>query len=70
MTEGVIVGGWSYVIGAYAVVAIGLAMYAVSLFQRLRSVRRQLAVQNLAVQKAGQNDRVRAPERGRTEDDS
>lgn len=43
MTEGVIVGGWSYVIGAYAVVAIGLAIYAVSLFQRLRSVRRQLA---------------------------
>lgn len=43
MVEGVIVGGWSYVIGAYAVVAIGLALYAVSLFQRLRSVRRQLA---------------------------
>jgi hypothetical protein len=43
MVEGVIVGGWSYVIGAYAVVVIGLALYAVSLFQRLRSARRQLA---------------------------
>lgn len=42
MPQGVIVGGWSYVIAAYAVVAIGLALYAVSLFQRLRSARRQL----------------------------
>lgn len=42
MPEGVIVGGWSYVIGAYAVVAVGLTLYAVSLFQRLRSVRRRL----------------------------
>jgi CcmD family protein len=40
--QGVIVGGWSYVIAAYAVVAIGLAIYAISLFQRLRSARRQL----------------------------
>jgi CcmD family protein len=30
------------VIGAYAVVVVGLALYAVSLFQRLRSVRRRL----------------------------
>jgi CcmD family protein len=40
--EGVIVGGWSYVIGAFAVVALGLALYTVSLFQRLRSIRRRL----------------------------
>jgi hypothetical protein len=40
--QGVIVGGWSYVIGAYAVVAIGLTLYAVSLFQRLRSARLKL----------------------------
>ena len=42
MPEGVIVGGWSYVIGAYAVVAVGLALYVASLFQRLRGSSRRL----------------------------
>jgi CcmD family protein len=40
--QGVIVGGWSYVIAAYVVVAVGLALYAWSLFQRLRTARRQI----------------------------
>ena len=39
MPEGVIVGGWSYVIAAYTVTAIGLSAYVWSLRARLRSVR-------------------------------
>jgi CcmD family protein len=60
VSEGVIVGGWSYVIGAYAVVAVGLALYAVSLFQRLRKARRQLGSSAVAAPRprgAGTNDR-------------
>jgi len=40
--EGVIVGGWSFVIAAYAVVCTGLVLYAIHLIARLRSVRRQI----------------------------
>ena len=37
--RGVIVGGWSYVWAAYAVTAIGLLVYGVSLYMRLRAER-------------------------------
>ena len=37
--EGVIVGGWNYVIAAYTVTAVGLALYAWSLRNRLRRFR-------------------------------
>jgi lipopolysaccharide export LptBFGC system permease protein LptF len=36
MPEGVIAGGWSYVIAAYSITAVGLAAYAWSLVHRLR----------------------------------
>ena len=36
MPEGVIVGGWSYVIAAYSVTVVGLALYAWSLRARSR----------------------------------
>lgn len=39
--EGVIVGGWSYVIAAYTVTAVGLTLYAWSLRSRLRRLRDQ-----------------------------
>lgn len=41
MPEGVILGGWSYVIAAYAIVGLGLSAYAVSLIVRNRRVRAQ-----------------------------
>lgn len=34
MSEGVIVGGWSYVIAAYAITAVGLIAYFWSLRRR------------------------------------
>lgn len=34
MSEGVIVGGWSYVIAAYAVTGVGLVAYIWSLWRR------------------------------------
>ena len=34
MSEGIIVGGWSYVIAAYAITAVGLACYFWSLRRR------------------------------------
>lgn len=37
--EGVIVGGWSYVIAAYTVTAVGLTVYTWSLRRRLRRLR-------------------------------
>lgn len=40
MPEGVIIGGWSYVIAAYGIVALGLVAYAVSLVVRLRQAKR------------------------------
>ena len=36
MPEGVIVGGWGYIIAAYALVAVVLVLYATSLIRRLR----------------------------------
>ncbi len=36
MSEGVIIGGWSYVVAAYAVTGAGLAGYIWSLIYRLR----------------------------------
>ena len=38
--RGVITGGWPYVIAAYTVTTTVLAVYAVSLFARLRKERR------------------------------
>ena len=35
--EGVIVGGWNFVVAAYAVTAVGLLIYAWSLRRRLKS---------------------------------
>jgi hypothetical protein len=39
MPEGVIVGGWSYVIGAYTLTAAGLLAYVWSLHARSRGGR-------------------------------
>jgi hypothetical protein len=36
MTGGTIVGGWNFVIAAYAVTLTALVIYALSLFARLR----------------------------------
>jgi CcmD family protein len=36
MSEGVIVGGWSYVIAAYVITGTGLTIYLWSLIARLR----------------------------------
>jgi lipopolysaccharide export LptBFGC system permease protein LptF len=36
MPDGVIVGGWSYVIAAYSITAVGLIAYAWSLVHRRR----------------------------------
>ena len=36
MSEGVIVGGWNYVVAAYAVTGGGLAVYIWTLIARLR----------------------------------
>ncbi|MDH3254444.1 MAG: hypothetical protein OEM62_05570 [Acidobacteriota bacterium] len=41
MPEGVIYGGWSFVIAAYAITATGLTVYAWSLFFRLRRLREE-----------------------------
>ena len=36
MPEGVIAGGWSYVVAAYTVTAVGLVAYGWSLWSRAR----------------------------------
>jgi hypothetical protein len=36
MPEGVIVGGWNFVIAAYSITATGLILYAWSLIRRTR----------------------------------
>jgi hypothetical protein len=36
MPDGVIVGGWSYVVAAYSITAAGLIIYAWSLVHRRR----------------------------------
>jgi CcmD family protein len=38
MPEGVIVGGWSYVVAAYSITAVGLAAFVWSLVRRLRKL--------------------------------
>ena len=38
MTEGVIYGGWSFVIAAYTITALGLGVFAWSLLSRLRKL--------------------------------
>ncbi len=38
MPDGTIVGGWSYVIAAYAITAVGLAAYFWSLRRRLKQI--------------------------------
>jgi hypothetical protein len=43
MPEGVIVGGWSFVVAAYVLVGGGLVLYSIHLITRLVAVRRQLA---------------------------
>ena len=40
MPEGVIIGGWNYVIAAYAVLLIVVAVYAVTLVRRANSAER------------------------------
>ncbi|MDX1502378.1 MAG: heme exporter protein CcmD [Thermoanaerobaculia bacterium] len=40
MAEGVIVGGWSYVIVAYGVTALGLIAHTLSLVVRRKHLRR------------------------------
>ena len=37
--EGVIVGGWNFVIAAYSITGVGLVLLAWSLFSRLNSAR-------------------------------
>jgi len=39
MPEGVIVGGWNFVIAAYSITASGLILYAWSLIRRTRQQR-------------------------------
>ena len=38
MPEGVIYEGWSFVIAAYSITAIGLVLYVLSLVSRLRKL--------------------------------
>jgi hypothetical protein len=39
MNEGIIIGGWNYVIAAYSITAVGLVAYAWSLVHRRRKSR-------------------------------
>lgn len=41
MTDGVIIGGWSYVVAAYSITAAGLIAYTWSLVRRRRNSRSQ-----------------------------
>jgi len=41
MPDGVIIGGWNYVIAAYSITAAGLVAYALSLALRRRKFRTQ-----------------------------
>ena len=40
MPEGIITGGWNYVIAAYSITTAGLALYGLSLIARRRSTNR------------------------------
>lgn len=42
MPEGVIIGGWSYVVAAYSVTALGLLFYAWTLKRRLSDAEAQI----------------------------
>lgn len=42
MTQGVVSGGWNFVIAAYGVTAIVLVIYGVTLITRLREARKRL----------------------------
>ena len=39
MTQGVVIGGWNFVIAAYSLTAAVLTIYGVSLMTRLRAAR-------------------------------
>jgi len=54
MPEGVIVGGWGYVISAYSIAAAALLLYAVSLVLRHRAARAKLA--QMTAEKTHQED--------------
>ncbi len=41
MSEGVIIGGWNYVVAAYSITAAGLLLYFLSLVARYRKSSRQ-----------------------------
>ncbi len=41
MPEGVIIGGWGYVIAAYALTVAGLVLYALSLVRRRRRIHKK-----------------------------
>ena len=41
MPEGVVVGGWGFVIAAYTVTAVGLTLYILSLVARKRRFERK-----------------------------
>ncbi len=41
MPEGVIIGGWGYVIAAYSLTVAGLVFYAVSLVRRRRRIHKR-----------------------------
>ena len=40
--EGVIIGGWSFVVAAYVITAAGLALYAWSLRSRLKKIQSRI----------------------------
>jgi hypothetical protein len=68
MPEGVIVGGWSFVVAAYVVVGTGLALYSIFLIFRLRATRRGLAAQGGGSAGSGASRTPTASEPRRTED--
>lgn len=41
VAEGVIIGGWSYVVAAYTITAAGLVSYIWSLFARARRIKHE-----------------------------
>jgi len=41
MTQGVVTGGWNFVIAAYSITAAVLVIYAISLIARLRDEQRR-----------------------------
>ncbi len=41
VTDGVVTGGWEFVIAAYAITSVALAAYAWSLISRLRRLHNQ-----------------------------